>query len=29
MDVSPDRRWLLYSQLDRVERNIMLVENFR
>lgn len=29
MDVSPDGRWLLYSQLDRVESEIMLIENFR
>ena len=27
--VSPDLRWLLYTQLDRPTSNIMLVEHFR
>ena len=27
--VSPDRRWILYAQADRVESDILLVENFR
>jgi hypothetical protein len=27
--VSPDERWLLYPQLDAVESDLMLVENFR
>jgi hypothetical protein len=27
--VSPDRRWLLYGQLDQHESDIMLVENWR
>ena len=27
--LSPDGRWLLYSQLDRSGADIMLVENFR
>jgi len=27
--ISRDLRWLLYSQIDRVESDIMLVENFR
>ncbi len=27
--VSPDGQWILYNQADRVESNIMLVENFR
>ncbi|MGI8785982.1 MAG: protein kinase domain-containing protein [Acidobacteriota bacterium] len=27
--VSPDGRWLLYSQLDREESDLVLVENFR
>lgn len=27
--LSPDRRWLLYAQLDRAGSDIMLVENFR
>jgi Tol biopolymer transport system component len=29
LGVSPDGRWLLYSQLDREESDIMLLENFR
>ena len=28
LDVSPDGRWLLYSQLDHQVENLMLVENF-
>jgi len=27
--ISRDLRWMLYSQVDRVESDIMLVENFR
>ncbi len=27
--VSPDRRWLLFSQMDQIGSDIMLVENFR
>jgi Tol biopolymer transport system component len=27
--VSPDGKWILYSQLDRVDSDLMLVENFR
>jgi hypothetical protein len=27
--ISPDRRWILYAQEDRMEQHIMLVENFR
>jgi len=27
--VSPDGEWILYSQLDRVDSDLMLVENFR
>ena len=26
--VSPDGRWVLYPQVDRVESHIMLVDNF-
>jgi hypothetical protein len=26
---SPDGRWILFAQIDRTERDIMLVENFR
>lgn len=29
LSVSPDGRWLIYTQLDRNEGDIMLVENFR
>ena len=28
LDVSPDGRWLLYSQEDHRVENLMLVENF-
>jgi hypothetical protein len=28
-DASPDGRWVLYVQNDRIESDIMLVENFR
>jgi hypothetical protein len=27
--VSPDERWVLYTQLDRDDSDLMLVENFR
>jgi hypothetical protein len=27
--VSPDESWVLYSQLERDESDLMLVENFR
>jgi Tol biopolymer transport system component len=27
--VSPDGRWILYSQIDQIDNNIVLVENFR
>jgi Tol biopolymer transport system component/predicted Ser/Thr protein kinase len=29
LTVSPDRKWILYSQLDRYESDLILVENFR
>ena len=29
VDVAPDGRWALFAQVDRGERDIMLVENFR
>jgi len=29
LSVSPDRRWLIYSQLDQSGSDIMLMENFR
>ena len=29
LTVSPDRRWILYSQFEQVESDLMLVENFR
>jgi Tol biopolymer transport system component len=28
LSVSPDRRWILYSQLDEVSTDIMLVNHF-
>jgi len=29
LSVSPDRKWILYSQLDQRSSDVMLVENFR
>jgi hypothetical protein len=29
LSVSPDGRWLIYSQLDQSGSDIMLMENFR
>ena len=29
LDISPDRRWLLFTQVDSSDTDIMLVENFR
>ena len=29
LSVSPDDKWILYSQLDRLDSDLMLVENFR
>jgi hypothetical protein len=29
LTVSPDRRWILYAQLDQAGSDLMLVENFR
>jgi hypothetical protein len=28
LDISPDGRWLLYSQIERLDGDLMLVENF-
>jgi len=29
LSVSPDGRWILYTQEDRADMDILLVENFR
>jgi hypothetical protein len=29
LSLSPDRRWLLYAQLDQLDRDLILVEKFR
>jgi len=29
LSVSPDGSWILYSQIDEVRSDIMLVDNFR
>jgi hypothetical protein len=29
LTISPDEQWILYTQLDREESDLMLVENFR
>ena len=29
LSVSPGRRWILYTQIDRQESDLLLVENFR
>jgi hypothetical protein len=29
LSVSPDRKWILYSQIDERSSDLMLVENFR
>ena len=28
LSISPDGRWLIFSQIDRTDRDIMLMENF-
>lgn len=29
LTISPDERWLLYAQRDKIDFDLMLVENFR
>ena len=29
ISVSPDERWILYTQIDQAGSNLLLVENFR
>jgi hypothetical protein len=29
ISVSPDERWILYTQIDQAGSNLVLVENFR
>jgi hypothetical protein len=29
MAISPDERWMLYENIDRVGSKLMLIENFR
>ena len=29
LSVSPDRRWIIYTQIDHQNSDIMLMENFR